>query len=176
MRRAEFFLVWDKDKESILGHCNTPRIILAKSDWGGEVWEPGTHLEANQEGAGGAGNCISSEEQWQRCGLLRQKPDRAGCRTNRTVEGLGLGLSLAGEGDPSLTLLSLPCSNIIVFPRELQQALVPWQCTPCQQPQHSPEQLQSCNELIRLQLFRVRQGGMSHSLGTGGLERKAGGL
>lgn len=172
MRRAESFSWLEQRHRKRPGHDNTPRIILAKCDWGGEVWEPGTHLEANQEGAQGAGNCISSEKQWQRCGLF----DRAGCRTNRTVEGFGLGLSLAGEGDPSLTLLSLPCSNIIVFPRELQQALVPWQCTPCQQPQHSPEQLQSCNELIRLQLFRVRRGDMARSLGTGGLGRKAEGL
>ncbi|KAK4809623.1 hypothetical protein QYF61_025192 [Mycteria americana] len=64
-----------------------------------------------------------------------------------------------GKGDPSLILLSLLHSNIIVFPRELQPALVPWQCAPCQQPRHSPEQLQSCNELFRFQLFRVRQQG-----------------
>lgn len=75
------------------------------------------------------------------------------------VEAFGLGLSLAGKGDPSLILLSLLRSNIIMFPRELQQALVPWQCTPCRQPWHSPEQLQSCNELIWFQLFRVRQRG-----------------
>lgn len=78
------------------------------------------------------------------------------------------------KGDPSLTLLSLPCSNIIVFPRELQQALIPWQCPPCQQPQHSPEQLQSCHELVRFQLFRVRWSG--GDMASGRDERKAEGL
>jgi len=73
------------------------------------------------------------------------------------VEVSGLGLSLAGKGVPGLILLSLLHSNIIMFPRKLQQALIPWQCTPCQQPRHSSEQLQSCNEPIGFQLFRVRQ-------------------
>lgn len=85
-----------------------------------------------------------------------QMNDRIGTRQWKC---LGLGCPRQEKGDPSLILLSLLCSNIIVFPRELQQALVPWQCTPCQQPRHSPEQLQSCNELVRFQLFRVRQRG-----------------